>query len=64
MDNTQDIVETPEKAPYDPLQDLWTDEQEISLLKGIVKWKPAGKSTLFFPFVKGSPLQVCTNTSA
>ena len=47
-------VETPateDKAPdgftdqapeLDP--DLWTDEQEIALFKGIIKWKPVGMS--------------------
>lgn len=40
-------IDTPEtSAPTkpDPMNELWTDEQETSLFKGIIKWKPSGRS--------------------
>jgi len=42
--DTPESHESPKKPAYDPLQDPWTDEQETSLFKGIIRWKPAGES--------------------
>jgi hypothetical protein len=43
IDTPQPQTEEPPKPAYDILKDPWTDEQETSLFKGIIKWKPAGE---------------------
>ena len=34
-----------EDIPPELDPDLWTDEQEIALFKGMIKWKPVGVSS-------------------
>lgn len=45
IDDNAMVIDTPEPAvatKHDLLNDPWTDEQETSLFKGVIKWKPAG----------------------
>lgn len=43
VDTPQPDTAAKSKPVYDILKDPWTDEQETSLFKGIIRWKPAGK---------------------
>jgi hypothetical protein len=44
IDSPKPQPEEPPKPDYDILKDPWTDEQETSLFKGIIQWKPAGNA--------------------
>ena len=56
--NSGDAVEQPAEDALTPAEaestidhlvasDLWTDEQETSLFKGMIKWKPVGSFSIF-----------------
>jgi len=56
-------AEEQQKPQYDILKDPWTDEQETSLFKGIIKWKPAGRVKSIRCVIDCLLIQACTNIS-
>lgn len=39
------VAMSPTAEEEDVLNDPWTDEEEIGLFKGLIRWKPTGKSS-------------------
>lgn len=51
---TPSLTSTRNRKPHkEPINDEWTDEQDLSLFKGLVNWKPVGKAIISRQFLFG-----------
>ena len=57
---TPKSIEEPPKRNDAMLDDPWTDEQETSLFKGLMKWKPNGRSDRYIKEIKMLMDRRCT----
>jgi MRG-binding protein len=61
---TPQASNTAAQSQDEVLNDPWEDEQEIQLLKSMMKWKPTGERPLCALQASQLTSQACTSTSA